>query len=320
MPLPANNFSGLFFVNLSQKVFSELKKAIAPFQIFTTDFSSDAAQQGESVKTNIVPLAGAAGSLSATYDSSYIAAAQAGGKSTTPVEIVMNQDPVSGFYITDREAAAIAAGIFSASTMEMIREHVYSIVLHMQNYIFNLLIAANFPAYRTVGAATAFDLDEVIDLEGQMLDLGFPGMDTMRVGLILKTAYFTALKKDKAIQDLSASGIAVAEKGTLYRVNGAPVHAAPGLPPAGGTAATETLVGFAGLSKALGIATRIVQPQVMNDIAHFEVMTDPETGFSAAYRATAHDGKLNHTVDLLYGAKKLVGAAGVRLVETAPAT
>lgn len=289
----ANSFTGLVYTNIAQRILTELVKMLAPLRAFTTDFSADVAMQSEAVTTNIVVDPGVASSLSGTHSNSRITAASA-DTSVTPVTISMDQDPVSGFHVTDREAARIADGIFTQLVARKVSLHARAVALHVLNYVYNLMTYANYGEGTNVGAPAGFTYDDLADLEGTLVAAGFPPAEAGEVALLLKPTYVAALKKDNmaAFKDLE-----------IY-----PVINTPTMPPSGGTPASENLIGAAALPESLGIATRVVEPQSMQGIEHFEIVQDPETGLAIAYRATVHDGVIYHTCDLLYGAKKLDGS------------
>jgi hypothetical protein len=313
----ANAWNGMTFTNIAQRGFSAFKQRLVSLRVFSTDFSMDAKEQGDTVTTRLVPAASAAVDL----QSEPIGGNRdliVGASTTTAVSVALNQQPASGFYITDEEAGMIGAGVWNDTLMRKVESHGYAVANACLSYVFNLLTGANYASKKIIGAASAFDLDDVLDINADLADAGWPVDVENACAMVLKPSYRTALKKDGAIQDLSKSGISgVISRGALDRVDIFNLHQSATLPPAGGTPATEKLVGFVATPDAVAIVQRVVQPQDPSDLLHFEVMQDAESGITLVYRAyyVRGTGKVNHIFETLFGAAKGNPAALLRLTQ-----
>jgi hypothetical protein len=298
-----NTWNGMTFTNIAQRGFSAFVKRLVALRAFTTDFSAEAKEQGTVVTTRVVPAAAAAKDLQTDHTGDRSKAA--GDTTTTPINVTLNQQPISGFHLTDEEAKIIGSGVWNDTLSRKIDMHGYSVANHMLNYVFGLITAENFPSVAFTGGGSTFDLDDVIDINAALALAGWPVDIDGLIAMVLQPAYRGALKKDGAIQDLSKSGIdGVISRGSLDRVDIFRLYQAASLPPAGGTPAAEHLTGFVATPDALAVVQRIVEPQDQNDLMAFEVLTDDETGASIAYRAwyDRNLGKVNHTFETLYGA------------------
>lgn len=314
--MATNTWSGTYATQIAQRGFSAFIKKLLPLRVFTTDFSPTVAQAGDSFTTRVTPAAAAAGDLTDTHSGSRLTAA-AEGTTTIAVNGTLNQEPISGFHLTDTEYALIGAGVWSDTLMRKIDQHAFSVANAILNYVFNLITAASYSANTGVGAASAFDLADIMTLDATLADAGWP-IDGEDVGLVLKPTYLANLKQDAGVVDMSASGLNVVRGGFAQgtKIDIFNVYQAPTLPPAGGTPASENLVGFACTPDAIAIANRMVAPQAPDQLAAYEVMTDPDTGLTMVYRADYYDGTLYHTFEALFGAVKANGEAIHRLVSS----
>lgn len=303
----ANTLNATSYQRIARIGFNVLRAKLMQLRAFTTDFSAEVKSEGSSVDMRIYPSATAAKSLSTATGSG-----GAGGSRSAAVgdlviakkTVTLNQDPVTGFAFTDEEIASMNNGIFSDLLVSMVETHGNAIADNVLDYVFSLVTKSNFTNDAFVGAATAFDLEEVIDINATLSDAGWPTHDDGRVAMVLKNSYRAALKKDGAVQDISKSGISgVIARGALDAVDAFRLY-----PSATLTDNSENLTGFVALPESIAIATRTVEPQ--GRVEHFEVLTDPETGLSVAYRVwfDPDKGKMYHTFELLYGATVVDGA------------
>lgn len=308
-----NTWNGTF-TNIGRTAFQAFLTKLVALRQFSTDFSEDVAGQGSIVNVRIVPTAGAAGDLTDTHSGSRFAAAADTTVSTAAV--TLSEQPINGFYLTDEEYNELRADIRTDTTQRKITTTANSVAKAVLDYVFNLVTAANFPTVAFTGGASTFDLDDVIDINAVLADAGWPVDEELAIAMILKSTYRAALKKDNAIQDLSKSGIPdVIRRGALDQVDIFRLVQAPSLPPAGGTPATENLVGMVCTPEALAIAMRPVKSQAPDRLEYEEVMVDDESGVVMVYRV-AYDpdtGKLYHTMETLFGAAKAKNTALYRI-------
>lgn len=313
----ANTWNGMTFTNIARTGFKAFVAKLAPLGVFTTNFSADVAEQGTILNTRIVPASQAAVDLQDTTvggsgdrESSNIIE----DITTTSVAVTLNQQPVAGFALTDEEAAQIGAGVWADTKAKLITNKAYAVANFVLDYCFELITGANYSSIaESVIAASAFDMDDVVDLATAVSTAGWP---TDRNYLVLCPSYLGALKKDNHIQDLSASGITVVQNGQIPRLDRFGIVEAPTLPNADVYGATEDLRAFACTPDAMAIAMRTVTAQATDRLEAYEVMTDPDSGVTLVYRAwyKPSTGKLYHTFETLFGAAKANTYALARVV------
>jgi hypothetical protein len=308
------------FTNIARAGFSAFNKKLTPLSGFTTDLSADVQEQGTTVQTRIVPVSSAAVSLStatvsggAGGDRSHANAV--GDITTTAKTVTLNIDPVRGFYLTDEEADQIGSGVWTDTKDRLIAQTAYAVAGYILDTIFNLITNANFSTAVFTGAASGFDIDDVVDIATSLKGTSKWDLDVPTY-MVLNSTYYGALKKDNAIQDLSASGIPVIGTGEVGRLDRFAVIEAPSLPPSGGTPETEHLTGFVSQKPAFAIAMRATGCQKPDEMAAYEIMTDPVTGVTMVYRAWYEPavGKMYHTFEALAGATACQTEALKRIV------
>ena len=315
----ANTWNGMTFTNIARAGFRAFNKRLMSLRAFSTDFSADLAEQGTIVNTRIVPVSdaavdlqtGVAGTAGDREDTNIIK-----DITTSAVAVTLNQQPIAGFALTDEEAMQIGSGVWADTKNKLLQQKAWAVANAVLNYVFNLVTNASFGAAIFTGAASTFDLDDAVDISTALKGTHGWDLSDNEVAMILNSTYYGALKKDNAIQDLSASGIPVAQYGTLSRIDQFMLHEAPTLPPAGGTPASENLVGMVAKSSAIAIAMRAVQAQAEDKLEFFEIMTDPVTGATLVYRAWYKPslGKMYHTFETLFGATAAQTEALKRMV------
>jgi len=290
-----NTLAGLRYENVARAGFDTLVDALVPFVGFTRDLSTDAVEQGTVVKTRIVPTVTPA---SVSAGASYSAAISA--KTFTEVSVTLDQHYVGGFAFNNRELAAIEDGVLSDTTERAIKASMYGVANQCLDYLWALVTSA-YTASVTV-AASGFDADYMADLMNACAKAGFP----MGLGPVcmLDPDYYTALVKDNAIQDKSASGVDALITGTIPMCAGFKVHNAVSLP---GAAANNT-VGFGALPDAIAIAMRgmDVDDDIKKDFIEFEVLKDDVTGIVATFSVWVdRDTRKKYwAMETMYGASR----------------
>ncbi|MES2923693.1 MAG: hypothetical protein V4819_19215 [Verrucomicrobiota bacterium] len=145
--------------------------------------------------------------------------------------------------------------------------------------ILSLVTLANYGAAAFTGLASTFDADDVADLQLACDLANWPA--EMR-GLILASAYNTALVKDNAIQAEYASGTTdPLYEGRMPRLNGFDVTPSNEVP-----ANAQNLVGMAVYPSAILVGFSPIEPApaVREQLMAYEVVEDPETGIFLEYR------------------------------------
>lgn len=168
--------------------------------------------------------------------------------------------------------------------------------------IWGLITNANYGAAAFTGAATDFDVDDVIDLETTVTTAKWPNLGR---GLVLKPSYIGGLKKDMNANGGMAT-FARDSNGALINFPG--LHsfafANSNVIPANG----ENLVGFAVYRSAMLLGFSPIQPapEVMAKLSDYRVVSN-SIGLSLEYRAwgDADTDTAKRTIEVNYG--KAVG-------------
>ena len=303
----ANTLNGMVVENVAREGFKAFLKGLTPLGIFSTNLSADIAEQGSVVNTRIVPASSAAVDL-LTNDTASGDRQNSGiitDLTTTGVPVALNQQPIAGFSLTDYEMGNIASGVMADTKEKAIATKAYAVAHYVLKYCFNQIVPGTYTnAAAFTGAASAFDLDDVVDMGDACAQLGWTADDGKNY-LVLDTSYYAALKKDNAIQDLSASGIKVVQDGLLPKLDMFNVLQAPVIRDAT-TAynAANYVRGFVCRPSAMAVAMRQVPCQSTNGSTEVRVMTDDATGASLVMRTWYSDqyAKRFFTFETLFGA------------------
>ncbi len=303
----ANTFNGMVVENVAREGFKAFLKALTPLGVFSTDLSADIAQQGTVVNTRVVPASSAAVDLltndTASGDREHTNIITA--TTTTAVPVTLNQQPITGFELTDYDMGRIASGVMADTKDKIIANKAYAVAHYVLKYCFNLIIPGTYTNTAAfTGAASAFDMDDVVDMADAAQQLGWNADDGKNY-LVLDSSYYAALKKDNAIQDLSASGIPVVQNGQLPKLDMFNVLSAPVIRDAT-TAydATNYVRGWMCRPSAMAIAMRQVPCQDSNAMMEVRTMSDPESGATLVMRAwySPRYAKSFWTFETLFGA------------------
>lgn len=292
----ANTWNGMISDNIAQMGLSTLEKRLVPIAGFSLDLSTDILTQGNTVSTRIVPAAAStvdiANDKSGAYDDIV------SGKTTTSVQVTLNQQPANGFYLTDKQAQEIAMGVWSDTSQRLVTSHVRGIADNVLKKAFELVTNSNYGAASKTVSAANFDEDDVADLRKTAVDAG---MDPDDMVLVLNPDYYTALLKSAAIKDYSASQSDALRSGELPRLNGFRVIEAPTLPDN-----SENLVGFAAQSDAMCIAMRGVDTQDRGQFLSYQILQDDSVGSVLTYSAlwTPKYRQVEHIFEAYFGVQK----------------
>lgn len=291
-----NTITGMTFENVAREGIAAYTDKLIPLKAFTMDLSADAQAQGSVVKTRIVPVAGTVGDLTDDHTGAYTDAID--DQVMTEVSVTLGSEPVMGFHLTDKEMMQIGSGVLSDTVSKLIRQTARSIGNNVLDTCF-AAVDTTYSAGVSAVAASAFDADDVADLRDYCVTTGAWAFGEGDEKLIVDASYHTALAKDNAIQDRSASGLDTLQSGMVKICHGFEVIEAPSL---AGAAANNT-GGFAAKPAGMAIAMRGVLTQAENDFLHYEVMQDEQTNVILTYKAwfdrTYH--KVYHTFETLWG-------------------
>ena len=305
----ANGWNGMTYTNIARKGFPAFLKGLAPLGVFTTDFSAEAATQGTVVQTRIVPVSDAAVDMS---DAGNLTGSVAWNRedtavikdiTTTAKSVTLDEAPATGFVIRDDEMDAISSGVWSDTLEILVQNKAYAVAAYCVKRAINLLVAGTYTNTAAfTGAVSTFDLDDVVDAGEAVKQLGWN--TDAETFMVLDTAYGAMLKKDNAIQDLSASGIDVVRSGNLTKLDIFSVMESPIIRDcATFYNASAYGRGFVSKPSAMTLAMRPVKCQASDRLEHYEIMIDDKTGVSLAYRVwySPATGAMYHCFETLFG-------------------
>ena len=278
----ANTLGGVNLAQIAQQTLETLSAEMPIVSAFTTDFSSDVADVGESVSTRVA-TAVSAGDATSGYSATDV--------TSTAKTITLNKHKHFTAAFTDLE---IAKGGMDMLERTFVRPAVHAVVNAMMDDLLALAVAATYSAEVTV-VAGSFGADDVADLAGDLTTLNVPKADR---ALVIKPAYYANLAQDNAIQASYAyGGPGSIRDNAVPKVHGFNVYEYSDIP-----ANSENLEGFACGPEALIIAGR--QPALPENWAGaVESVQDPDTGVTLQLRNwyEGKDGAQYITATLIYG-------------------
>jgi len=278
----ANTLNGLNLSLVAAQTLETLSAEMPVVSAFTTDFSSDIADVGESVSTRVASAV-SAGDATSGYSATDV--------TSTAKTITLNKHKHFTAAFTDLE---IAKGGMDMLERTFVQPAVHSVVNAMMDDLLALVVNATY-SNNVVVTAGNFGADDVATLAGDMTTLNVPrGGRTM----VIKPAYYAALAKDNAIQASYAFGNPGAiQDNNIPRVHGFDVLEYSDIP-----ANSENLEGFVCGKEALIVAAR--QPALPENWAGaVESVQDPDSGITLQLRNwyEAKDGAQMITSTLMYG-------------------
>ena len=221
----SNTIAGINLQVVAQDSLTTLLAEFPLIQKFTTNFSGDIANRGESVVTRIASPVEAGDVGSSGYVKTDVTS------SAKTINLDKHKAFVMGF--ADGE---VAKGGYEVLRRTFLRPAAHSVAKAVLNDIFNLCSASNFGTVGTSGVgyngtSAGFDADAVASLSQYLTDKDNPQAGRL---LIVKPSLYTALAKDNAIQAQYASGTnAPLTENLLPRIHGFEVNQYTALPTAG---------------------------------------------------------------------------------------
>ena len=286
----SNTWGGTNDALISMAGFESFKAALAPLNAFSTDFSGEAMQKGESVTTRVIT-----GMSAGAFSGSYIT----GDTTTTAKTVTLNQHSFRAWHLTDVEAGKTRVDLSAAQA----REAGYAVAAAVFDYVTSLILAATYgdtSADKVTVAVASFDADDVADGAKLMDDKNIP--DNNR-SLILQNGYMASLRKDNALQDASAYGGAeVIREGSVGRLLGHDVYRTNAF---SSDITNQNTQGLGVHPSSLAAAVRPVIPQDDGtQLLAFQTPQDPETGLTLGYRRwyDPNTGIMWGSFEALYGA------------------
>jgi hypothetical protein len=262
----ANTLGGINLAAMADETIKFLGSEFFPVNLFSTNFTKDIAQRGESVTTRIVS------SLTAQdVSSSYSSAAQDVTSTAVTTTLSNFKGHVAKFTDLEISKAGDAQWLMN-HWMEPTREATMKALI---DDLLALITNANY-SNKTTKAVGVFDADVVADIAGALTTRK---VSQKHRALLLDPTYYTALSKDSSVHDLSAYGNSDAIKdGVLSRVRGFNVHQYEAIP-----GNSENLKGFAVGKSSLVIAVRPVYKPEIQHVA-VENRIEPNTGLPFQFR------------------------------------
>lgn len=286
----SNTLNGINLQVVAQDSLTTLLAEFPLIQKFTTNFSGEIANRGESVTTRIAQTV-TAGDVGAN------------GYEVTDVNsdaktITLNKHKAFVMGFGDGE---VAKGGYDVLRRTFMRPAAHSVAKAVLADIFALCTAGNFDQVGSSGVgyngtAAAFDADAVADLAQALTDKDNP-MDGRIV--IVKPSLFTALSKDVDIKAQYASGTnAPLTENLLPRIHGFEVNQYSALPTSGVT----NQKGIFCTPEALLIATRLPATPT-NWYGNVATATDEQSGLSIQLREwyDGDAGQQKIAMTILYG-------------------
>ena len=291
----ANTLNGINLAAIAQSVLDNLSAQHTPVSAFTTDFSSEIADQGESITTRIA-TAVSAGDASSGYSATDV--------TSSAKTVTLDQHKHFTMAFTDLE---IAKGGMNMLERTFVRPATHAVINSMVDALMALVVSSEFGNVATVAAAD-FGADDVATLAGDLTTLNVPKDER---ALIIKPSYYASLAKDNAVQASYATTLDDSLRNhSVPRVPGFNVYEYSDIP-----SNSQNLEGFACGPEALLIAAR--QPAIpQNWSGAVESVTDPDSGLTIQLRSwyEGKDGKQMITLTTIFGV--LVGSNSLKRIKS----
>ena len=291
----ANSLGGINLSLIAQSALDNLSSQHPPVSAFSTDFSSEIADVGESISTRIA-TAVTAGDATSGYTAADV--------TSSAKTVTLNKHKHFTMAFTDLE---IAKGGMNMLERTFVRPGTHSVINAMVDDLMALVVNSEFGNVVTVAAA-GFGADDVATLAGDLTTLNVPKNER---SLIILPTYYANLAQDNAIQASYASTLDDSLRDhSVPRVHGFNVYEYSDIP-----TNSENLAGFACGPEALLIASR--QPAIpQNWSGAVESATDPDSGLTIQLRSwyEGKDGKQYITMTVIYGV--LVGSNSLKRIKS----
>lgn len=256
------------YTNLDNEIFARnaleaFVKTLLPINAFSTNFSPDPGQKGQTV---LVPLI--ASLTATTFGGSY--AICAGTK--TVVTVTINRHKHVPIGQNDLDAANS-----SESTLESFaRQQGRALAVAVIQDIFTLLTTSNFTSATAV-ASTALDVPQLRRARLLLNQADVP-MDPRSL-LLDSTPMDALLSVTNFVQAHMFKDNQVLQEGKIMRALGFDFYELNSLFPSG-----NSVMGFACHAQAIAVAMRYLAPQAGHTYADVRAITDPETGITIGLR------------------------------------
>ena len=282
-----NTLANINDVKVAQAALQPFLQSVWPVTAFSTNFSAEAADKGDTVR---VPIVGAP-----TGSSNFAGDYTSGAAGTiTSIPVVLNRHKYKTVSVTPKEAANTSVPVLE----NLITGAAQQLAIDVLNDILAAVTVANYGAAPTplAGLAEAnFDYSKVLAARRACGDANMPAAPR---SLVLNSGFYTNLLADDVVAksfnlNVSAPGVVEAN---VRRLAGFNVMEAIALPNNG-----EDLAGFAVHPSAMAVAFRYLTP-----LANYEAsgaVTDPDSGMTFGFLrfSDTKSGAIYYTIEALYG-------------------
>lgn len=266
------------------------KTLLTPLGLFSTVFKDVVLKGTNEVQVPYYPLETAA---SKDFEGEYIFDA---GTDTQAKPVVIDKRKYQPLSYTSAELRRLG-GSFDPEVLGALKGN--KLAEDILADIWSLITNANYGAAVFTGAATDFDVDDVIDIEVAVENAKWPAS---RRGMVLKPAYTGGLKKD-----MNANG----GMATYNRDANGSLRAFPSIASFNFAASTavpgngENLVGFVVYPSAILVAFSPIEPapEVMAELTDYRIQSDDDIGITLEYRewGDPDTDTVKRTIECNYG-------------------
>lgn len=239
--------------------------AIAPLTAFTTDFSSDKAEGGDTIQVKYLPAASAA--LQKDADTGYTFQDSVMQKKT----LTFAQPYYVSWYLEDFDKLNTVARV-----EDFAQQKAFQLAKKVFQTVTAQITAANYGAAAFTGLASTFDSSDVIDIKTVVDAAGTPEAPR---SIVLDSAYYNQLLKDGSIKDASAFGTETLMSGKVPNLAGFRPYGTTLLPGNG-----ENLVGFTAFPSGILVAAAVHRPADPSAFIRYEEMVDEKLGLVITYK------------------------------------
>ncbi len=268
----ANTLTTVSETMVLDEVMPALKLGLLPLNAFSVNYSREQLYVGKAVKVNVA-TAKSAGAFSSTFES--------GDTTVTGTDVTITAPRFSSWYVDPKLEAIPTAARWLAEG----REAAYAVAKDVLQLGLAKFVTANIGNTNAADALTVtaanYDVDDQADQWGMLKTKKVTGA----ISAIHNIAYATALLKDAALQDKSASGSDMLTTGQLPNILGMKQYYTDAFPAA--VTNENTGVIFTGSETvACAIGAGVVPEAGLEAAAGVRefVVTDPDTGLSFLWR------------------------------------
>jgi hypothetical protein len=285
---------------VQDEVLPALKLGLLPLNAMSKNYvSGRQLMVGDTVKVNVIS-AKTAGTFSTTFES--------GNSTVTGTSVTIAAPVFSSWYVNPKREGIPTVERFIACGKEAAAAVAKSVLQTALSYFVTANIGNTNAADALTVAAANYDVDDIADQWGMLKTKKVAG----KISAIHNIAYATALLKDAALQDRSASGSDVLTTGELPPILGMPIYYTDAFP----TELTNENVGAIYTSPeavAIAIGGGVVPQDGLEQAAgvrEFPV-TDPETGLTMMWRTWVNsaNGEYWGSVYVMFGSAFLRNSA-----------